>query len=181
MRTAHFLLVLSICATPVAWSNDVGGQTPARETDTSSPFVGRWRAAETADEKEQRLQAIDEATEGMRAFRRGRARSRLAERTSPQATLIMELEGSKLTIGPEDRRIELEVGGSPIEVSESEGTARVSARMEGQRLIVMARSDQGERTTTYEANGDRLAVEVTMTSTELAGPLHYVSTYARLE
>jgi hypothetical protein len=86
-----------------------------------------------------------------------------------------------VTIGPEDRRIELELGGSPIEVSENQGTARVSARTEGERLIVVARSDEGERTTAYTATGDRLSMEVTMTSTQLAGPLQYASTYVRAE
>ena len=55
--------------------------------------------------------------------------------------------------------------------------ARVSAKMEGPRLIVAARGGKGERTTTYHPNGARLSVEVTMTGRYLAGPLKYVSTY----
>jgi hypothetical protein len=51
--------------------------------------------------------------------------------------------------------------------------------MEGERLIVVARSGDGERTTTFRADGARLSVEVTMTGVRLAGPVRYVSTYVR--
>ena len=153
----------------------------ARAAEASSPLAGQWRAAETAEGKQQRLQAIDEATESMGRFRRGKARGRLAEHTSPPETLTIEVEGSKVRIGSGDRGLELELGGPPIEVEGRQGKARLSARMEGERLIVEARSDGGGRTTTYRADEDRLVMEVTMTGDKLAGPLKYVTTYLRVE
>jgi hypothetical protein len=84
-----------------------------------------------------------------------------------------------VTITSGDRRLELELGGSPIEVEGNQGKTQVSARIEGERLVVVARSGDGERTTTYRADGARLSVEVTMTGARLAGPLRYVSTYVR--
>jgi hypothetical protein len=158
------------------WTMDV-----VHSAEASSPLAGHWRMAETEDEKKQRLQAIDEATERMGRFRRGKARSRLSERTAPRDFILIEVEGSKVTIGSENRQLELELGGPPIEVSGSEGKAQVSAKMEGERLIVEARSEKADRTTAYSANGDRLTIEVIMTNVQLAGPLKYVSTYARLE
>jgi hypothetical protein len=142
----------------------------AHGAEASLSLAGRWRAAETADEKKQRLQAINEATRHLGVFRRGKARRRLAERTSPPQSLIIELEGSKVAIASGDRRLELELGRPPIEVSGKQGKAQVSAKMEGPRMIVKARSGDGERTTAYRAKGDRLSVEVTMTGANLAGP-----------
>ena len=117
----------------------------------------------------------------MGRFKRGRARKRLSDRTSPPQSLIIDIEGSKVSIGSGDRRLELEIGGPPVEAKGSEGKAQVGARMEGQRLIVVARSSKGERTTAYDANEARMLVEVTMTATELSRPLKYVSTYNRSE
>jgi hypothetical protein len=153
----------------------------ARSAEASSPLVGHWRAAETEDEKEQRLQAIDEATDDLGRLRRGKARGRLSERTSPPPTLTIEIEGSDLAITSRDRRIELELGGPPIEVAGSEGKVQASAKMEGERLIVVVQGSNGGRTTTYRADGTRLSVEVTMTGAQLAGPVKYVTTYVRTE
>jgi hypothetical protein len=153
----------------------------AHSAEASSPLAGHWRAAETEDEKAQRLQAIDEATESMGRFRRGRARGRLAERTSPPPSLTIELEGSKVTMGSRDRRLELELGAPPIEVSGEAGKAQLSARMEGARLVVEAQSDNGTRTTTYRADEGRLSMEVSMKGERLARPLDYATTYVRVE
>jgi hypothetical protein len=158
------------------WMTDYAGATEA-----SSPLEGHWRTAETPNERNQRLQAIDEATGHLGVIRRDKARSRLSERTSPPRSLIIEVEGPKVRITSGDRRLELELGGAPIEVSGSEGKALVSAEMDGPRLIVVARRAKGRRTSTYLPNGARLSMEVTMTGTALAGPLKYVSTFARVE
>jgi hypothetical protein len=53
--------------------------------------------------------------------------------------------------------------------------------MEGEELIVVAKSGQGDRTTTYSASGAALSMEVIMTGAQLAGTLTYVTTYARVE
>jgi hypothetical protein len=144
-----------------------------------SPLAGHWHSAETADEKMERLKIIDEATGHLGAFLQSKARSRLSERTSPALSLIIEIEGVKVTVASEDGRLEFELGGSPVEVSGSEGKAQVSANMQGALLIISARSIKGERTTAYHASGDRLKMEVTMTGTRLAKSLKYFSTYIR--
>jgi hypothetical protein len=157
------------------------GQSVRDAAKASSQLEGRWRAAETAEEKAQRLQAIDEVAKHLGRFKGGIARDRLSERTSPPQSLTIEIEASRVRIASGDRRIEVEVGGPPIEVSESEGKAQISAELRGSQLIVVARTGRGERKTAYSANGTRLLVKVVMTGSELAIPLKYVSTYARME
>ena len=202
MRYANFPFVLDICAAfKLRWprtaesklnllgraavilalgvlSATTDGTCAAKKP---SPLAGHWHAAETGDEKKERLKVIDEATGHLDTFRQGKARSRLSERTSPPRSLIIEIDDVKVTVASENGRLELELGGSPIEVSGSEGKAQVSAKMQGSLLIIMARSGKGERTTAYRASGDRLTMEVTMTGARLSESLKYVSTYVRTQ
>ena len=84
-----------------------------------------------------------------------------------------------MTIASGDRQLELELGAPPIEVSGTEGKARVSAKMKGPRLIVDTRNGRVERTTTYSTKGEDLSVEVSMNGSRLAAPVKYASTYVR--
>jgi pimeloyl-ACP methyl ester carboxylesterase len=156
-------------------------QSTSYTAEKSSPLAGHWLSAETADEKKQRQQAIDEATDGLGRFMRGRARDRLFERTTPPKNLVIEIEGSKVTIVSGDGRLELEAGGAPIEVSGSDGKAQISAKIKGPQLIVAAITSKAERTIIYNTKEQNLLVEVTMKVAELSKPLKYVSTYSRVE
>jgi len=184
--------VIADADTPAQGSGIEGATAAAADGTAPSPcdsvrveasllLAGGWHAAETADERKQRLEAIDEVTDDLGRLKRGKARSRLADRTSPPPSLVIEMKGPRVTIVTGDDRLELELGGSPIEVSESDAKAQVSARMECERLIVVALSDNGERTTTYRADEDGLSMEVVLTSASIAGPLRYTTTYARAE
>jgi hypothetical protein len=164
-------MILVMCTTGAAWANDLNGEA----------LAGRWELAGTSDEENQRLRAIDSATEHLPRFQRGRARDMLAGRTAPPQSLTISLEGSTVTIGSAGRELELELGGPPIEVSGEQGKAQLSAKMEGEQMIVSADGGKGGRTTTYRADGDRLSVEVTMKGAKLSQPLIYISTYERVE
>jgi hypothetical protein len=149
--------------------------------ESSDSVAGSWHLDPSGDHERQRLEAIDDATDHLRSMQRGRARSRLAERTTPPERLTIELAGSKVMIASGGRELELELGGSPIEVSGDQGKALLSATTEGDELIVTADGGKGKRTTRYRANGDRLSVEVTMTAAMLSAPLTYSTTYTRAE
>lgn len=166
-------LVVSSVMALTAWGALAAG--------TSSSVAGSWTLAASADQERQRLAAIDDATSHLRSMQRGMARERLAERTTPPERLTLEIEGSTVTVGPRGRELDLELGGSPIEVSSDQGKARVSATMEGDALIVKADTGKAQRTTRYRADGARLSVEVTLTGPMLAGSLTYDATYTRAE
>jgi hypothetical protein len=178
MKSATLLLVTTVGLAVGAVFPTMGG---ARAAEPASPLAGHWRAAETPDERGQRLQAVDEATDHLGRFQRNRARSRLAERTSPPPRLTIAIEESTVTVTSGDRRLEVEPGGVPVEVDGNQGKARVSAQMEDKELTLLARADEGDRTTVYRASGDTLTVEVTMTAPNLAGALKYRSTYIRVK
>ena len=149
--------------------------------ESSDSVAGSWHLDTSGDHERQRLDAIDDATEHLRSIKRGKARGRLAERTTPPEQLAIELEGPKVTMTSGGRDLELELGGPPVEVSGDQGKAMLGATMEGDELIVTADGGNGIRTTRYRANGDHLSVEVTMTAAMLAGPLTYETTYTRAE
>ncbi len=145
------------------------------DVDAIASLVGRWRSDESAQAKRQRLEAIDEVTTDLSVFVRGRARSSLAERTAPSSTLLISVIGRRVKIVSSDRQIELDLSGAPTEVSGSQ----VRATVEGERLIITAQGDNGERTTEYRCEGTNLAMAVTINSDKLAGPLNCVTTYTR--
>ncbi|MCF8131329.1 MAG: hypothetical protein K9N10_22700 [Deltaproteobacteria bacterium] len=149
------------------------------DTETPSLLSGHWQAAETVDEKEKRLRTIDELTGKMSGFQKGMARSRLEERTSPPQNLIIEIDGEDVTIDTGNGRVTLELGGSIVNISGSQGEAQVRAMRQGPELIVMTRSAKGKRRTTYRINENLLTMEVTMTGTRLPGSLKYVVSYFR--
>jgi hypothetical protein len=152
-----------------------------RAEEASSPLGGSWRSAETSEQKEERLDAIEEATRSVPRFGRGKARGRLEKRTTPPESIVIDLDASKVWIGSGERGLTLELGAEPIEVRGDDGKAQVSATMEGERLVVTARGGKGGRVTTYSADGHRMTVAVTMTGSRLAGPLRYTTTYSRVE
>jgi hypothetical protein len=178
MKPATLLLATAVGLAVGAVSPATGG---ARAAEPASPLTGQWRAAETADEREQRLKAIDEAIDRLGRFKRNRARSRLAERTSPPPRLTIAIEESTVVVTSGSRRLEVTPGAAPVEIAGNGGKARVSAQMDDDGLTLLARADEGGRTTVYRASGDTLAMEVTMTGPSLAGALRFRSTYVRVK
>jgi hypothetical protein len=114
-------------------------------------------------------------------MKRGRARTRLTERTEPVARIKLAFEGRAVIIGSSDRSIELELGSDPVEIAAADGKMRMRAWMDGEALVVEGRGDSARQRITYRGNGDSLSVSVTMTSERLAAPVEYVTTYVRVD
>lgn len=147
--------------------------------DAPLPLAGGWRAAESEDERELRLGAIDAATASLGRFQKGLVRDRLADRTAPASRLTIDFAGSAVTVAAEQRVLELTLGGAPIEISTGEEQFMVSATLSNDELTVVALDDAGGRTTTYRAIGDGLSIGVAITSDRFAAPIEYVTTYVR--
>lgn len=155
--------------------------TDSTRSEVSPSLDGHWRAAETKSEKKQRLGAIEDVTEELGRLKRGKARSRLEELTSPPPNVTIEFADSTVAITTGDHRLELELGGPPVKIEGDKGTSKVSAKMEGERLVVLSRGDTGDLSVTYRTDKKGLSREATMTGDKLAGPLTYVTTYSRVE
>jgi hypothetical protein len=77
--------------------------------------------------------------------------------------------------------MELELGGSIVNISGSHGEAKVRAMRQGPVLVVMTQSAKGKRRTTYRVNENLLTMEVKMTVPRLPGSLKYVASYVRIQ
>jgi hypothetical protein len=162
-------------------SEEAVAAVDSASTAAAAGLTGRWRAAETAEEEELRRKAIDEVTQDLGRIKRGKARDRLLERTAPPPSLMIEVTGSKATIVFGDHRLELELGAEPVEIKGRESRSLVSAKMEGEKLIVVSQTDKGEQTASYWADEKSLSRKVTMTGDQLGGSLTYISTYTRTD
>jgi hypothetical protein len=153
----------------------------AYASELAAPVEGSWKIAATADEERQRQESINHATRNLRSMQRNMARQMLEKRTAPPEALRIEVDASTVTIGSDDRELELELGGTPISVSGDDGTAQVRAKMDGDQLIVTVAGNNGGRTTSYRADGNRLSVFVSVTGSRLDGAVRYSTTYTRPE
>lgn len=142
---------------------------------------GTWRHRGGETEREQRHQAIDEATEDMGFMIRGPARDRLRSVTTPKAQLTLQENGDSVTLGTGERRITLPTDGTATTVSGENGEATMRASWRDGRLVVSASREGGSRTTVYHLSedGQRLTVLVRMTSDRLGEPLRYRAHYRR--
>jgi hypothetical protein len=156
-------------------------ESAATEVAAEMSISGHWQAAETEEQEKERHEAIETVTKEMSRFKRGKARGRLKERTSPPANLTIEMTDSTVTITSGDKRVELVLDGDPIEIEGDQGTLLTTAKMMDERLVVEYRGDKGVRTVSYHLVGTDLMVDVTTTNDQFDGPLTFVTTYVRME
>ncbi len=143
-------------------------------------FTGTWAYAGDDAEATRRKKAIEAATEGMAPFMRGKARERLGVSTSPPKILKIRVEGENLELARDGKLVSLRLGG-PATTVERAKKAEMSARRDGERLIVESKGENGEQVTTYTLSPDakHLTASVRMRSEKLEKPLVYTSTFAR--
>lgn len=145
----------------------------------TSALNGTWQAKETAKQKSARLQAVQTATAKLSFFIRGRARSKLTKATAPTPRVVIAIAGGKVTLGANAHRMTLQLGAAPVEVKGERGKAKLSAKLSGSKLVVVARTSKATRTTTYSIKGSQLLVDVEMKSAKLGAPLRYRTSYTR--
>jgi hypothetical protein len=154
----------------------------ARAAEPSpAAFTGTWRHAGGRQEDEARRKAIEEATRDVPGFFRDKARRRLDERTAPPGTLTLRIEGERLALSRGGKTISLRLGGEPIALERDGERILLSARLDGNELVLLGKGDKGQSVTTYvlSPDGERLTSAVRMTGERLRGALRYRSTYRR--
>ncbi|MBK6689860.1 MAG: hypothetical protein IPG45_35675 [Deltaproteobacteria bacterium] len=155
--------------------------TAAAADGAPSAFQGVWRHSPGAQEEQLRVQAIETATKDLGLLVRDRARQRLNERTTPASELKLLLEGDRLEISRQGNSLVLRLGAEPILVQRDGDEGRLSARVDGQTIVVTSQDEQGSRVTTYalSPDGKQLTLSVRLTGSRLSSPLIYRSTYVR--
>jgi len=144
-------------------------------------WSGVWLHTADGQEQQQRRKAIEVATQDMSTLFRGTARKRLDERTAPPRELTLAVEGDRLELSRDGNTIALRLGAKPVTVESNGQRGALSARCDGDRIIVKAKGDGGGRLTTYtlSPDGRQLMLSVRVINERLAGPLSFHSSFRR--
>ena len=92
------------------------GILPAMSAAQDTPLTGIWHHAGSKAELGQRHEAIDQATQAMGVFMRGRAREHLRKVTKPPQELTLTEEKDQLTFSTNGRPLTMTIDGSPTRV-----------------------------------------------------------------
>lgn len=146
-------------------------------------FNGVWVHAGDSKEEKERREAIEATTTGMSLFVRGTARKRLTERTTPAPELELRVAGDLLQLSRGDHKVSLRLDAKPVTIERDGRRGKMSARFDGERIIVVSEGENGMRATTYTLSPDRqrLTLSVRMSGERLPEPLSFQATYRRNE
>ena len=155
--------------------------TPGFAAPPGAAFTGTWTYVEDAQETKRRQAAIEAATQDLSVFVRGQARERLRTRTTPPPLLKLVVDGEQLELTRGAASMTLGLGGAPKTVEVDGDRAVLSARLEGDRIVVTSQGDNGERVSTYTLASDtkHLTVSVRLRGERLGQPIVYRETYVR--
>lgn len=144
-------------------------------------LAGTWQYAGGGEENARREAAIATSTEDLSRMVRGRARSRLGERTTPAPRIAITVSGPAVTLSGPSGSLALTIGGPAVQVSGDAGGGQARATRQGGHLVVTIRGESGVQTTTYRVSedGSRLVLQVQMSGERLSVPLRYRLTYRR--
>jgi hypothetical protein len=153
--------------------------SPSAAEDAS--LTGTWRHEASKAEATQRDEAIANATLNMGFLMRGRALEQLREATQPWKVLTLTIENDQLNLSANGRSTKITIDGPPTQVSGERGTGTTQARYEDGKLVMVAQTGAGTRTTVFHPSDDgkRLTLEVSLASQKLGKPLRYRETYIR--
>ena len=144
-------------------------------------WSGVWLHTADAQEQQQRQRAIEAATQDMSTLFRGTARKRLDERTAPPRELTLAVEGDRLELSRDGNTIALRLGAKPVTVESNGQRGALSARCDGDRIVVNANGDGGGRLTTFTLapDGQLRMQSVRMINERLSGPLAFQLSFRR--
>lgn len=154
---------------------------PSPSAAEDATLTGTWRHEARKSEATERDEAIDNAALDIGFLMRGRAREHLREATQPWKVLTLTVENDQLNLSSNGRSIKITIDGPPTQVSGERGAGTTQARYEDGKLVVVAQTEAGTRTTVFhpDDDGKRLTLEVSLASQKLGKPLRYRETYVR--
>ena len=143
--------------------------------------MGDWTHSRSNTEQAQRYKAIDEVTQGISGFVRGRARQLLKEKTTPHPSIGLTDDGDRVTISGNNRRVTFTTDGSPNLVPSERTTATLRAKRQDGKLVVTIKAKNGTQTTVYSLSedGKHLVLDTTISGGKLSTPIRFRATYNR--
>ncbi len=144
-------------------------------------FTGKWRSKETANEKNQRMRSIENATAILSMFIRGKAREKMNKMTVPATELKIEDIGSQIKFSHAGQEFVVGTNGQSVTIKTPKGAATVRAGKRNGKLIVLLKTAEVSKTTVYELSADEQSLKqhTEITSNKLATPVRFTTNFQR--
>ena len=190
-------LVLCVVISTFSATSQVGDETGAgdlpsnklqnvhfagsRNTIPEDNLSGKWVAKESKDQRKKRNQEIERVTSSLSFLVQGKAKQRLQNATTPSRDIEIINGGDQVSIDTSQGRVAAKTDGSTTNVKSSQGSGKMQARWQQDKLVVTVQASNGTRTTTYQPSNDgrTMTLYVQLTSKSLPEPLRYQVTYVR--
>ena len=156
-------------------------QTTTNAHAEAANFSGTWRLASSADQKNQRMRAIEDATSKLGRFKQGRAQQLMQKMTSPATELKIVDEGNQVKVSRGGFEFVVGIDQNPVTVKAPNGTATVRAERRDGRLIIESKMGDSTKTVTYKLSDDRehMQQEISISTSKLPKTVRYSTTYNR--
>ena len=190
-------LVLCVVISTFSATSQVGDETGAgdlpsnklhnvhfagsRNTIPEDMLSGKWIAKESTDQRKTRMQEIERVTKSLGFLVQGKAKERLRKATTPSRDIKIVNGGDQVSIDTSQGRVAAKTDGSTTNVKSSQGSGKVQAVWQQDKLVVTMQASNGTRTTTYQPSKDgrTMTLHIQLTSQSLPEPLRYQVTYVR--
>jgi hypothetical protein len=206
MRTTIAILAALLCAAPLALAHAQeqeqeqaqGTRRPEPQTESRAQHVraaprddhgvneqllsGRFELAGTRQEAEAELnRGIERAVADMSFMTRGIAADRLREKNPIRSEVTTEVRGDRIAIRYGDARYETRSGEWETVTATGEQVELLQTAS-GNEIFQTFRAPDGEKTTVYRfsPDGQRLTLDITVTSPRLSQPMRYSVEYRRV-
>lgn len=153
----------------------------AEAGDSEELLTGRFELAGSQERAEARVnEAIGRAVADMGFITRGVAADRLREKNPVRRTVETEVQGEHITITYGDATYETRSGDWQTVTATGEQVELLQTAS-GNSIFQTFRAPDGEKTTVYRfsPDGERLTLDITLTSPRLPEPLRYSLQYRR--
>lgn len=144
-------------------------------------LTGRFTLAGSKERSEAQInEAISRAVADMSFLTRGIAADRLREKNPVRESVQTEVSGDRIAITYGDARYESRSGNWETVVATGEEVELLQTAS-GDAIYQTFRAEDGEKTTVYRfsPDGERLTLDITLTSPRLPAPLRYSLRYER--
>ncbi len=155
---------------------------PGTAAAEESPLTGTWSYSGGEEQKQQRLDAIDEAIQHLPRLFRGIARKRLRRSALEPIRYTVRDHGETLTISLDDGPSRTTpVDGTPVTFEDAErGEPLVLTRTrQGNTVHSVGRVGEGTASSSFHFEGDRLDVEIALAAKQLPEPVRYTLSFRR--